>query len=242
MTEKRQQGPPILKGGAEATHPLKRFEKRDVLHTAHADGTIRIWDTGHADEIENEELLQVDVARALQRAEGIEMSSMSMSGATGELAVGMRSGEVIVFRWGRNQHFGQSPTHVPSEAFGLEDIQNCAEPGLKEGLLPFTMLPRHQGSVTAVYMSDVGFVAAGFADGGFAVMDLRGPAVIFEANLQDLAKPSRASSIRRTSTDPRPKQRQSQSQAGTEHVVKLEFGVMNLEGESELPSRSVRTV
>ena len=239
MTEKRQQGPPILKGGAEATHPLKRFEKRDVLHTAHADGTIRIWDAGHADEIENEGLLQVDVARALQRAESVEISVMSMSGATGELAVGMRSGEILVFRWGRNQHFGQSAAHVPSEAFGLENIQDCAEPGLKEGLLPFTLLPRHQGSATAIYMSDVGFVAAGFEDGGFAVLDLRGPAVIFEADLQDLAKPSRASSIRRNSMDPRPKHRQSQgqSQVRAEYVVKLEFGVMNLEGESKLSSK-----
>ena len=93
MTEKRSQGPPFLRGGASAAKPLMRFASRNIIQTAHVDGTIRIWDGGHGDEIENGGLLQVDIARVLGRSADVQVSHMSMSGATGELAAGTVSGE-----------------------------------------------------------------------------------------------------------------------------------------------------
>ena len=223
MTERRSQGPPLLKGGAGATHPLMRFEDRNVIQTAHVDGTVRIWDVGHGDEIENEGMLQVDVARALARSDAMDISKMSMSGAAGELAIGMGTGEVVVFRWDRNKFFGQEVPSTKTQAFGLESIKERADPDLKEGLIPLTMFSQKRSPVTALRMSDIGFVAAGFEDGSIVVVDLRGPAVIYSADLAEFAKASKRTSIRKSGS--------SDARAKPEWPTIVEFAVMDLEGE-----------
>ena len=225
MTEKRSKGPQMIKGGAGAKHQLMRFEDRNIVQTAHADGTIRIWDAGHGDEIENEDMLQVDVARALGRTEAVEIAHMSMSGATGELAVGMLTGEVIIFRWDRNRNFGRDIPPAKVEAFGLESIKDRAEGDLKEGLLPLTMFTKQRASVTALRISDVGFVAAGFQNGSIVLVDMRGPALIYDTNVSELAKGTKRGSIRKTSN--------TQNDLKVEWPTVLEFGVMSLEGEGK---------
>ena len=224
MVESRSRGPPILKGGAEAKRSVMRFANRNVIQTAHADGTVRVWDAGHGDEIENEDVLQVDVARALSRYSDIDVIMMSMAGATGELAVGLRTGEVAIFRWGKNRDFGRDLPHKEAKGFGLESIIDRAEPNVKEGLLPLTLLDPQQGPVTALKMSDVGFVCAGFEGGSIAVIDLRGPAVIYEASVSNLGGSSgKHGSFRRSSN--------SQNQAKPEWSTSIEFGVMMLDGD-----------
>ena len=111
------------------------------------------------------------------------------------------------------------------EEFGLENIQPRIDPGLKEGLLPLTMMAKSRSCVTVVKMSDVGFAAAGFADGRFAIIDLRGPALIKEGSLHDLAKAPKRSSIRKPSS--------GQHDIQAEYATCLEFGVMSLEGEGK---------
>lgn len=224
MTENRSHGPPMLRGGAEATHPLKRYESRNILQTAHADGTLRVWDAGHGDEIENEDMLQADIARAVGRSETVDITKISMSGITGELAVGLSSGELVVFRWDRNRNFGREVPNRHTEGFGLETIKDRADPALKEGLLPLTMLNQQEGSVSAVKMSDVGFIGVGFEGGTVAVIDLRGPALIYTANLNDLSKQSKHGSIRRSS---------GHNQSKPEWPTMIEFGVMSLDGEGK---------
>ncbi len=225
MTEKRSRGPPILTGGAEATHTLKRYESRNIVQTAHADGTIRLWDAGHGDEIENEDVLQVDVARALGRLEDTDVTAMSMSGATGELAVGLKTGEMLIFRWDNNRNYGRAvPFREGDVSGGLVSIQDRADPGLKEGLLPFTMLEGRGCSVTALEMSDVGFAGVGFENGDIAIIDLRGPLVIYNARLGDFAKPNKRGSLRKSD---------SQKQARPEWSTVMKFGVMTLEGDGE---------
>jgi syntaxin-binding protein 5 len=219
MLEKRAKGPQILKGGVEAQRPMMRFEERNIIQTAHADGTIRIWDAGHGDEIENPDVIQVDLAGALDRAEHVDITKMSISGATGELVVGMRSGEVVIFRWDRNRG-DQNPAAV-TEELGMINIKSRARPDLKEGLMPLTMFAKRQAPVSVVKISDVGFVAAGFEDGSIVVIDMRGPAVIFEAHLRDLGAPPKRGSIRRPSGN--------QHQVRSEWPTQMEFGVMNLE-------------
>ena len=226
MTESRSQGPPVLTGGAEATHSLKRYESRNIVQTAHADGTIRLWDAGHGDEIENEDVLQVDVARALGRMEGIEVTAMSMSGATGELAVGLKSGEVLVFRWDKNRNFGREVPRTGGDVFGgMVNIKDHADPALKEGLLPFTMLQGQYGPLTTVKMSDVGFVGVGFEGGEVAVIDLRGPAIIYTSALSDLVKQSKRGSLGRSD---------NHKSGKPEWSTVLEFGVMTLDGDGEI--------
>lgn len=223
MVEKRNNGPPLMKGGAEVQRPLKRFEHRNIVQTAHADGTIRIWDAGHGDEIENAGVLQVDVDRAAGRPEGTEITKMSLSGASGELAVGTRAGDILLFRWGHNRFAGREQQGGLNGRPGeMVDISNRADPTLTEGLLPLTMVNIQNGPVTCLKLADVGFLAAGFEGGAIVVIDLRGPAIIYNGNVQEF---SQQSSKRHSG-------RADKLQSRGDHPTNMEFSVMTLEGES----------
>ncbi|THC99005.1 hypothetical protein EYZ11_001479 [Aspergillus tanneri] len=223
LRERRSQGPKFVMGGAEANKTLKRFENRNIITTAHADGTVRLWDVGHDDEIENGDVIQVDLARAVGRVTNVEVSEMSLGGSTGELSVGLRTGEVVIFRWGSNRNLGNEEPPGANEGLGrLTNITHRTDPGLKQGMLPLTLLNMQQGAVTAVKHSQVGFVAAGFEGGSVAIIDLRGPAVIHTAHLSELTKPNKRSSFlkHRTSEETPP-----------EWPTVIEFGVLTLDGE-----------
>lgn len=223
MMEKRDQGEPILKGGAEAARPRKRFEERTIIQAAQADSTIRIWDSGHGDEIENGQQLQVDLARALDRVEDIEVTTMRMAGGTGEFVVGTRTGEAIVFRWGANRFYGKdSRRQTDPNPMGLTDISSRAEPSLKEGLQPFILYEMVQGPITAVQVSNVGFVAVGSELGFLSLIDLRGPAIIYQAPMTEFAKQDKRSSFLSRGNS-------STSTPSKEWPVVIEFGVMTLD-------------
>ena len=227
MTENRPRGPSILKGGIQAKNTLKHYTNRNIIQTAHADGTIRAWDAGHGDEIENGASLQIDIARAVGRANEVDITQMAMSGATGELSVGLRTGEVVIFRWGRNEYFGKELPHTDALSHGLETIKDRAEPGLKEGLLPLSLLDQQNGPVTALKTSDVGFVAAGFEGGNIVIIDLRGPAVIFSGGIGDIAaKNNKRGTFRKSN---------SQQTTASEWPTCMSFGIMNLDGEGMIP-------
>ncbi|KAJ5727547.1 hypothetical protein N7493_005367 [Penicillium malachiteum] len=223
LRERRLQGPKFVFGGAEARNPLKRYEDRNIITTAHADGTIRIWDGGNDDEIENGDTVQVDLARAVGRVRNVEVSQLSLASGTGEISVGLTSGEVIIFRWGNNAAYGQEEAPGANQGPGrLTPIINRTDPGLKTGMLPLTLLDMQQGCVTALKHSPVGFVAAGFEQGGLAIIDLRGPALIHTASLSDFLKAPKRSSFRKPSRS---------DSAPAEWPTYIEFGVMTLEGE-----------
>ncbi|KAK5267094.1 Lethal(2) giant larvae sro7 [Exophiala xenobiotica] len=224
MREVRQHGPNILLGGAAGTKPLKRHENRNIVQAAHADGTIRVWDAGHGDMIENPSMLQVDLGRAVGRWDQLDVTQMSMSGATGELSVGLRSGELVVFRLNKNRFAGQPPSDPGSNGGPGEmtDISRRADPNLKEGLLPLTMTNDQQGPVTVLRHSDVGFVAAGYGGGGVTIVDLRGPAIIYTTLLSEVVgSKHRSKSVRRSGPT-------SQS---VEIATAMDFGIMTLDGD-----------
>ncbi|OAL73927.1 hypothetical protein A7D00_1955 [Trichophyton violaceum] len=222
--EKRAQGPPLLIGGAAAKKALKRFESRDIAIVAHADGLIRLWDIGHDDQIENPTVLQVDLARAVGRYDGIAATQMSFSGAAGELSVGLQSGELVVFKWGRNENAGRDvPLGENNGPDQITSISHRGDPGLKEGLLPLALLDQSQGSITVLKHSDVGFICVGYKSGSIAFLDLRGPAVIYSANLTDFAaKQSRRSSWKSHSS----------MEKGVDWPTCAEFGVLRIEDDS----------
>lgn len=226
MREVRQHGPNILLGGAPGTKPLKRHENRNIVQAAHADGTIRVWDAGHGDMIENPTVLQVDLGRAVGRWDQLEVAQLSMSGATGELSVGLNSGELVVFRLNRNQFAGQPPSDPGlNEGPGkMTDISRRTDPGLKEGLLPLTMINDQQGPVTALKHSDVGFVAAAYSGGGVTLVDLRGPAIIHTALLSEISGGKHRKSSNRRSTP---------ATQSAEYGTAMEFGIMTLDGDGE---------
>ncbi|KAK2609146.1 Lethal(2) giant larvae sro7 [Conoideocrella luteorostrata] len=225
MMEKRNQGEPLLKGGAEGPRPRKRFEERTIIQAAHGDSTIRIWDSGHADEIENGFQLQVDVARALDRYEDVDITTMSMASSTGEFVVGTRTGEAIVFRWGTNRFYGKDPPQqLDPNPKGLTDISVRAEPNLKEGLQPFVLYEMMQGPITAVNMSNAGFVAVGSELGFLTLIDLRGPRIFYQAPMTEFAKQDK-----RTSFFKRDHHHSSNEAPRKEWPVVIEFGVMTLD-------------
>lgn len=225
LRERRSQGPKFVLGGAEAKKPLKRFEHRSILTTAHADGIVRLWDPGHDDEVENSDVIQVDLARAVGRVRGIEVTEISVAGSTGELSIGLRSGEVVAFRWGDNSRLGfEEPSGANQGAGRLTSITHRTDPGLKRGMLPLSLLEMQQGPVTALRHSEVGFVAAGFEGGSIAVIDLRGPAIIYTGHVTDFLKANKKNTFRksRVSDDPLP-----------EWSTSIEFGVLTLDNDGK---------
>ncbi|KAK2628816.1 hypothetical protein QTJ16_001919 [Diplocarpon rosae] len=225
MVESRPLGPPLVRGGAEGIKHLRRYEARNILQMAHGDGTVRIWDAGHDDEIENGAVLQVDVAKALDRYDDVNITSLSMASSTGELAIGVASGEVVIHRWGANNLFGRdAPQVTQTVAGGITDISGRAESSLKEGLQPLVLYDMAKGPITAVKMSDVGFVAIGSEGGYVTIIDLRGPAIIFSAAITDLTKSDKRSSFLKKGS--------SQTSGKPDWAVVIEFGVMTLEGDN----------
>ncbi|KAL4786188.1 lethal giant larvae like, C-terminal-domain-containing protein [Aspergillus varians] len=223
LKERRSQGPKFILGGAEAKKHLKRLENRNIITAAHADGTVRLWDVGQNDEIENTESIQVDLARAVGRVSNIDVTEISLGGSSGELSVGLRAGEVAIFRWGSNKNFGlEEPPGANNGPGELTNIAHRTDPSLKQGLLPLTLLNMQQGPVTALKHSPVGFVAAGFEGGSIAIIDLRGPAVIHTANLSELSKQNKRSSFLKS---------RSSGETVREVATSIEFGIMTIDGE-----------
>ncbi|KAK2738959.1 hypothetical protein FQN57_006753 [Myotisia sp. PD_48] len=222
--EKRSQGPPLLIGGVEAKRPLKRFENRDIALMAHADGLVRLWDLGHDDHIENPSVIQIDLGRAAGRYENIEVTEMSLSGPAGEFSVGLASGELVIFKWNRNDNVGKDiPLGSNEGPDSITSIAHRASPSLKEGFLPLALLDRQQGAVTILKHSDVGFVCVGYQSGSMSLVDLRGPAVIYSAKVSDFIKPQRRASLRRSHS--------SSSETAPDWPTCIEFGVLTLEGD-----------
>jgi WD40 repeat protein len=225
LQERRQQGPQILQGGCEAPHPMRRYEARSIVQTVHADGTIRLWDMGYGDEIENDKVLQVDVGRAVGHLDNLDITAVSFAGSSVEMAVGLRSGEFVIFRWSvsRNPNH-ESSLKQPNQVGKLTSIIDRAEPSLLEGLAPFTLFDAQNGPVTAVCMSEVGFAAAGFQGGSIILVDLRGPAVILNSSVQEFSKAHRSSGLLGRSNS-------AADSNQAEYATKMEFSIMMLEHE-----------
>ena len=224
LQERRQQGPLILQGGSETPHRFRRSENRNIVQTVHADGTIRLFDPGYGDEIENEMVLQVDVPRAVGNHTHAEVTQTSFAGASAELAVGLRSGEFVIFRWSANKSAGREPPSArPNQPGTLTSVTDRVDAALGEGLCPLTLLDQKDGPVTAVCMSEIGFAAAAFEGGSVVLIDLRGPAVILKTSVQEFTKAQKTGSLRRragSSTSDKPS-----------WATHIQFSIMTLEGE-----------
>lgn len=182
MVESRDNPKEIIIGGAEHLKPLRRYENRTIVQTAHRDGTVKIWDLGLGDEIENGDVMWVDLGQVLERGVDLNVECISMAGATGEMVVGIETGEVVIYRWGKNKGFGRTKEDEALQSMsrteqhvseGIKDVKTKTDPSIKEGLLPFCVLEQHCGSILGLKCSDVGFVAVAYQTGHICVVDLR---------------------------------------------------------------------
>jgi len=222
----RQTGPKLLTGGLDTVLPARHNEQRNVIMSAHADGTVRIWDAGQNDEIENPSMCQADVARGVGRIDNVQIMQVGLASTSGELAVGLRSGELVIFRWVRNNDPGrESSTSSVNKPNALTNATARMDPGLTEGFQPFTVLDKQNGPCTALKVSNVGFVAAGFEGGSVVIIDLRGPAIIFDGALKDLLSGGGGKS-------PLSRRKSGSGMSTTGYATTIEFSVMTLDGES----------
>ncbi|KAF3930897.1 hypothetical protein ABW19_dt0206125 [Dactylella cylindrospora] len=228
MLESRDKPDQYFRGGAEARRLLRKIQDRSIAYTVHEDATIRLWDLGHNDEVESPDAIEVDVGGTLGKHAGVKITSFSASSITAELAVGLETGEVLVYRWGKNKNYRQVQgydriTEQMSDASlgPVRDISSKADPRVKEGLLPLCLIDLNAGAIKTTAVSDVGFIAIGYDSGSIAVVDLRGPAVIYNVNLSSLTKEAKRSSFRKSSTVAQ----------GSDIPVAMAFSVLTLEGE-----------
>ncbi|KAF8899078.1 lethal giant larvae like, C-terminal-domain-containing protein [Infundibulicybe gibba] len=94
-----------------------------------------------------------------------------------EVAIAMRSGEVVTYRL-------SAETHVPYVHRELKDkelvlLDHLTSRVRKERFAPYFLLIPGRGPVMALSLSDIGFLAVGYADGSLLVMDMRIPSIIF---------------------------------------------------------------
>jgi len=183
LVESKDKPISFLNGGAEAQRPLKRFQNRNLVHTIHTNGTVRIWDIGHNDEIENPDTIELDVARVLSRHMDTNITQIAMSSMTGEYAVGLDSGELLIYRWGRNKNYKKIALDDGAEPYGatsasassgpMKNMSDNIDPKLKEGFLPLCLINENLGAIEVLTITDVGFIAIGYESGNVSLVDLR---------------------------------------------------------------------
>jgi syntaxin-binding protein 5 len=217
----------ILLGGAPARRHLRRFDNRNVMLSAHADGVVRLWDASHG-EVESNEAFEIDVAavmRSFAPKDPVDVISLSMAGMTGEVVVGSYAGEVAIWRHGRRNRdddFADDMDNMTLEGRGnkvLHNIRNLHF-NVTEGFLPLCMVNPQRGAPSVVKMSEVGFVAIGYDTGSICVVDLRGPAVIFLDDLSNIQ-----------SEREKKERRKAPASKTIEVATIMEFAIMKLEGD-----------
>jgi hypothetical protein len=216
----------ILLGGAPARRRLRRFEIRNVILSAHADGVVRLWDASHG-EVESNEAFEIDVAGVLHSftpGSPVDVISLSMAGMTGEVGVGTYAGEVAIWRHGirnRDDELAGEMGNMnlekrPNQILHLTKHLHF---NVNEGFLPLCMVNPQKGAPIVLKMSEVGFVAIGYDSGYVCVVDLRGPVVIFLEDLSNVV----------SEKDKRDRKKAHQTRV-VEVPSAMEFAIMKLEG------------
>jgi syntaxin-binding protein 5 len=217
----------ILLGGAPARRRLRRFDIRNVMLSAHADGVVRLWDASHG-EVEASEAFEIDVAavvRSFAPNIPVDVISLSMAGMTGELVVGTYGGEVAIWRQGkrnRDDDFADDMGDMSLEFKKNKVLYSTRHLhfDVNEGFLPLCMINPQRGAPSLVKMSEVGFIGIGYDTGHICVVDLRGPAVIFLEDMSNI----------QSEKDKKDRRKAPQTR-GIEVATVIEFAIMKLEGD-----------
>ena len=177
----------ILKGGAPAKNNMRNFNHKLILLSGHKNGIVRLWDSSKGPD--SGTMFEIDLLSAMQLKRGsrIQINEMSLSEKSGELAVGLDSGEVVIFRFGERDVTQLDEDFESLNIRGGELIENIQHTAIEsQGFLPQCIVNLRRGAVTALKVSHLGFIAFGTESGLLAVIDMRGPAVIFMNELYSI--------------------------------------------------------
>lgn len=216
---------PFFSGGAPAKRHLRNFETRNALCTGHANGMVRLWDASHG-EIGTNKVIELDLHEAVKRQNDVSIKHISFAGAAAELAVALDSGEVVLYKFGSAKKLDLS-NYMENLAVSDQQLVDIrGRTSLKrDGFLPTSLIQCEKtDKVTCVNNSNIGFVAVGYSSGLLSVLDRRGPAIIFNVQLSQLAA-KKSGFLRKGSAAP----------TTSEYPTCLEFGIYAL-GEDKYSS------
>lgn len=193
-----QTGDNALKGGFPVKKSVRANDVRSALATGHSNGSVRIWDASHG-ELDSSAVFEMNLSQILNRSTGLEVDNISFAPDTLEIAVSIKAGDVVLFKFEVNQFYNPDRTKSDREIqmdfrrFSLNDskeilvdVRDRSPDNVRQGFMPITAVHAQKGEVTALKNSNVGFVGIGYQEGTLMVIDRRGPAIIFMANINDL--------------------------------------------------------
>ncbi|QLL31553.1 hypothetical protein HG536_0B04170 [Torulaspora globosa] len=194
----------LLKGGSPVKKTVRANDIRSALATGHINGSVRIWDASHG-ELSSSAVFEMNLSHVLNRSTGLEVDHISFATETLELAVSIKAGEVVLFKFEVNQFYKPGQENSDRELqmnfrrFSLNDskellvdVRDRSPENVRQGFMPVTAVHAQKGTITAVKNSNVGFVGIAYQEGTLVVIDRRGPAAIFMGNINDMCEASRS--------------------------------------------------
>ncbi|KAL4069845.1 lethal giant larvae like, C-terminal-domain-containing protein [Scleroderma yunnanense] len=234
-----------LHGGAawmDSTLTQAEFVKREtkrLLVTIHRDTTVRFHDISpqlllstrespmKTDFPHSFDELTINVSMVLadpQIGESTQLGclrvqSVHLAQESLECLIALESGEVLVYRF-------QSTREVQHAIKESDKEITLFDPSLAFGckFSPYLMLHRRASETTSYSLSDIGFLAVGYADGSVKAVDLRGPSI-----------------LRLPPIDPLPKGRLSRSHDSSiaDRIISLTWTVSGVSSDLQLAVRLI---
>ncbi|KAH9486242.1 hypothetical protein JR316_0000306 [Psilocybe cubensis] len=194
-----------LQGGQAQPDPAKanelklsKYQPRRVLMSYNKDLSIRFFDfstqllipSAASDHLENDwpepipgltiqlyEILEdPGIAQIFGNAlPSLSIQSVLIASEALELAILMKSGEVIVYNSSSHRSMVRSLNQTTDPQIVMLD-HLCPRPGCR--LAPYFMFVPRKGPVEACALADTGFLAMSYKDGSLFAIDMRGPTVI----------------------------------------------------------------
>ncbi|KAK6464889.1 lethal giant larvae like, C-terminal-domain-containing protein [Scheffersomyces coipomensis] len=177
---------------------------RSILITGHERGLVRLFDVSRGEHQESEQIVQISLKDTLfDFGDPRSTKAILVSCAFGsrELVVGLANGDVVLCKFGKVSGISSQGS------FSSKDYSNCdllhsngdakiislsnrisSSFAQSSNFLPVGIVQLEtREPITALKHNDIGFAAIGFKSGKLVVTDVsRGPAIIFNANVNDL--------------------------------------------------------